>query len=102
MEDIEGKHRLGAWVLLAENKVNPPTQLTRHKLAFQALSEEGRAIREREEHTTHTTEQYQTDTTLKIVLVQRKMTSIQLMKTRYEFISVKYYKTKIKVECVLP
>lgn len=55
MEDIEGKHRLGAWVLLAENKVNPPTQLTRHKLAFQALSEEGRAIREREEHTTHNT-----------------------------------------------
>lgn len=45
VEDVEGAHRLRASLLVAENKVNPLMQLTRHKLAFQGLSDEHRAIR---------------------------------------------------------
>lgn len=39
VKDIEGAHRLGPALLVAENKVNPLMQLTRHKLTFQGLSE---------------------------------------------------------------
>lgn len=45
VKDVEGTHRLWAPLLVAENKVNPLMQLTWHKLAFQGLSEEYRAIR---------------------------------------------------------
>lgn len=40
VKDIEGTHRFGATLLVAENKVNPLMQLTRYKLTFQGLSEE--------------------------------------------------------------
>lgn len=39
VKDVEGADGLRAALLVAENKVNPLMQLTRHKLAFQGLSE---------------------------------------------------------------
>ena len=53
VKDVEGTHRLRASLLVAENKVNPLMQLTWHKLAFQGLSKEYRAIRG-ERHTSST------------------------------------------------
>lgn len=43
VEDVEGTRRFRASLLVAKNKVNPLMQLTRHKLAFQGLSEDCRA-----------------------------------------------------------
>lgn len=40
VEDVEGTRRFRASLLVAKNKVNPLMQLTRHKLAFQGLSED--------------------------------------------------------------
>lgn len=43
VKDVEGTRRFRASLLVAKNKVNPLMQLTRHKLAFQGLSEDCRA-----------------------------------------------------------
>lgn len=42
VKDVEGTRRFRASLLVAKNKVNPLMQLTRHKLAFQGLSEDYR------------------------------------------------------------
>ena len=62
VEDVEGTCCLRASLLVAQNKVNPLMQLTRHKLAFQGLSGKSRAIRGERHTAAHNTQEDVTTT----------------------------------------